>query len=73
MAEIGMGEAAKRLNMTSHLGARRALLRAGITLRPISTRAYVVDEADLERYIAEHGVSKGRGRPKKNTDTPDEK
>jgi hypothetical protein len=65
MAEIGMGEAAKRLNMSTQMSARRALTRAGITLRPISTRAYVVDEADLERYIAEHGTSTGRGRPSK--------
>ncbi len=64
MAVIGMGEAARRLGMTTPNAALRALRAAGVPLVAISTRANVVEEADLAAFIAQRPPGyKGRGRP----------
>ena len=64
---IGMGEAGKRMGVTSN-SARRALQNAGVSLVPISTRAYVVDENDLETYMRARAGNRSRGRPRKQTE-----
>lgn len=67
-----MSKAAEIMGMTPN-SARRALQNAGYPLRQLTTRMYVIEEAEVERYVREHGVSKGRGRPKKDTDARSEK
>lgn len=63
MAEIAMSTAAEKMKMRPN-SARRALQNAGYPLRELTPRMYVIEEAEVERYISEHGVSTGRGRPK---------
>lgn len=63
-----MGEAAKRLGVTSN-SARRALQQAGVPLVAISSRAYVVDEVDLQAFIERVGGQRSKGRPRKSLKT----
>ena len=69
MTLIGMGEAGKRLGVTSN-SARRALQNAGIPLTVISTRSYAVEEADLQILIDKRGTNPGPGRPRKQEISP---
>jgi hypothetical protein len=64
MALIGMGEAAKRLHITTN-SARRALQNAHVPLTMISNRCYTVDESDLETFMLLGGANRSKGRPRK--------
>jgi hypothetical protein len=72
MALIGMAEAAKRAKVSGAKAIRTALQNAGIPLVTISQRAFAVEEADLEAYIASRGGTLKPGRPRKNKDQVNE-
>ncbi len=59
---IGMGKAAKLMGMTVD-GAREALKAEGYTLTEINPRAYAVDDADVQSFVAKYGKRRP-GRPK---------
>ena len=62
---IGMGEAARRLQVAEARVAREILKRAGVDLVLISARAYVVRAADVDRLAQERGGKVSPGRPRK--------
>ena len=73
MALIGMGEAGRRLGVTSN-SARRALQNANVPLVKISDRVHAIEETDLEAFVKKRGESPGTGRPKGAKNKPkDEK
>jgi len=50
--------------MTGH-ALRRVLQKRGVVLTAINPRAFAVDEADLDAYLAARGEYQGVGRPRK--------
>ncbi len=62
---IGMGEAARRLQVSEPRVARDVLRRAGVEMIAISPRAFAVRAADVEKLAQERGGKVGPGRPRK--------
>ena len=60
-----MPEAAARAGMARNT-VKRALETAGVTLHRINRRAFAVDEADLDAFLAARAARGylGRGRPR---------
>jgi len=66
MALLGMPEAGTRLGVSGD-SAKRALTNAGVPLVRINQKAWAVEEADLQAFIAarQEASYSGRGRPRK--------
>ena len=63
MPLIGMSEAGKRTGYSA-AALRRLLQSDGVPLVPITARAFAIEEADLEAFIARRGTNPGPGRPR---------
>lgn len=64
MPLIGMSEAGKRAGYTA-AAIRRLLQSEGVTLVPITARAFAVEESELEAFVDRKGTNPGPGRPRK--------
>jgi hypothetical protein len=67
-----MAEAARRAGVQGADVIRKSLRNAGVPLVAISQRAFAVEEANLEAYLASRGGELKTGRPRKKSQLPDD-